>query len=117
MLAPTTPRKACAPSSRSVRRSGEGLRAVSPGKVFRTELNPVDLLRRAAYIYPDKVAVVHAERRYSYRQLAERSWQLANGLRAAGLDKGGRGATLLANSPPVLEAHFRLPPAGGLFRA
>ena len=44
---------------------------VATGKVFRTELNPVDLLRRAAYIYPDKVAVVHGERRYSYRELAK----------------------------------------------
>jgi fatty-acyl-CoA synthase len=87
---------------------------VAPGKVFRTELNPVDLLRRAAYIYPDKVAVVHGERRYTYRQLVERSWQLANGLRAAGLDKGDRVATLLANSPAMLEAHFGVPAAGGI---
>ena len=29
-----------------------------PGKVFRSELNPVDFLRRAAYIYPEKAAVV-----------------------------------------------------------
>src|SRR5690348_14137847 len=28
-----------------------------PGKVFRSELNPVDFLHRAAYIYPDKTAV------------------------------------------------------------
>jgi fatty-acyl-CoA synthase len=87
---------------------------VVPGKVFRTELNPVDLLRRAAYIYPDKVAVVHGERRYRYRQLAERSWQLAGGLRATGLDKGDRVATLLANSPAMLEAHFGVPAAGGI---
>jgi acyl-CoA synthetase (AMP-forming)/AMP-acid ligase II len=60
----------------------------APGKVFRTELNPVDLLLPAAYIYPDKVALVHGERRYSYGQLAERSWQLANGLRSEGLEKG-----------------------------
>ena len=56
-----------------------------PGKVFRTELNPVDFLERAAYIYPDKTAVVHGARRYSYRRFAERSWRLANALRSAGL--------------------------------
>src|SRR3954471_14127513 len=86
----------------------------APGKVFRTELNPVDLLLRAAYIYPDKVALVHGERRYSYGQLAERSWQLANGLRSTGLDKGDRVATLLPNSPAMLEAHFGVPAAGGI---
>ena len=37
-------------------------------KVFRSELNPVDFLHRAAYIYPDKTAVVSGPRRYSYRR-------------------------------------------------
>jgi len=86
----------------------------APGRVFRTELDPVDFLRRAAYMYPDKVAVVQGERRYSYRQFADRSWRLANALCAAGLRKGDRVAALLANSPPMLEAHFGVPAAGGI---
>ena len=88
-----------------------------PGKVFRTELNPVDFLRRAAYVYPEKIAVVDGERRYSYGQLAERSWRLANALRSAGLRKGDRVATLLFNSAPMLEAHFGVPAAGGVLVA
>ncbi len=68
-------------------------------------------------MYPDSVALVHSERRYSYRQLADRSWQLANGLRAAGLRKGDRVATLLPNSPAMLEAHFGVPAAGGILVA
>jgi fatty-acyl-CoA synthase len=87
------------------------------GRVFRTELNPVDFLHRAAYMYPDKVAVVHGGRRYSYRQLAERSWRLGNALRSAGLGKGDRVATLLFNSPAMLEAHFGVPAAGGILVA
>src|SRR5579864_5515613 len=86
-------------------------------KVFRTELNPVDFLQRAAYIYPEKVAVVDGERRYSYGELAERAWRLANALRAAGLRKGDRVATLLFNSAPMLEAHFGVPAAGGILVA
>src|SRR6266567_7750916 len=88
-----------------------------PGKVFRSELNPVDFLRRAAYMYPEKVAVVDGERRYSYRDLAERSWRLANALRSAGLGKGDRVATLLFNSAAMLEAHFGVPAAGGILVA
>ena len=38
---------------------------VVPEKVFRSELNPVDFLYRAAYVYPDKAAVIDGERRYS----------------------------------------------------
>jgi fatty-acyl-CoA synthase len=86
-------------------------------KVFRSELNPVDFLHRAAYIYPDKTAVVSADQRYSYRQLAERSWRLANALRSAGLRKEDRVATLLFNSPAMLEAHFGVPAAGGILVA
>ena len=87
------------------------------GTVFRSELNPVDFLHRAAYMYPDDVAVVHGKRRYSYRELAERSWRLANALRSAGLAKGERVATLLFNSPAMLEAHFGVPAAGGILVA
>ena len=87
------------------------------GTVFRSELNPVDFLHRAAYLYPDKVAVVHGKRRYSYRELAERSWRLANALRSAGLAKGERVAALLFNSPAMLEAHFGVPAAGGILVA
>ncbi len=86
-------------------------------KVFRTELNPVNLLVRAAYVYPEKIAVVDGQRRYSYAQLAERSWRLANALRSAGLSKGDRVATLLFNSAPMLEAHFGVPAAGGILVA
>jgi fatty-acyl-CoA synthase len=87
------------------------------GKVFRTELNPVDFLERAAYIYPGKTAVVDGKRRRSYRELAERSWRLANALRSAGLAKTDRVATLLFNSSPMLEAHFGVPAAGGILVA
>ncbi len=95
--------------------------ASAPGpvarRVFRTELNPVDFLRRAAYMYPEKIAMVDGDRRYSYHQLAERAWRLANALRSAGLRKGDRVATLLFNSSPMLEAHFGVPAAGGILVA
>ena len=91
--------------------------AMAPGRVFRTELNPVHFLHRAAYLYPDRVAVVDGRRRYTYRQLAERSWRLASALRSAGLGKGDRVATLLFNSAPMLEAHFGVPAAGGILVA
>lgn len=85
--------------------------------VYRTELNPVDFLRRTAYVLPDKVAVVHEERRYTYSQLEERVNRLASGLRAAGLRKHDRVAFLCLNTPPLLEAHFGVPAAGGILVA
>jgi fatty-acyl-CoA synthase len=83
-------------------------------KVSRTEMTPVDLLARAAYMYPEKVALVHGGRRFTYAELGERAWRLANALRAAGLAKGDRVATLLPNCPAMLDAHFGVPAAGGI---
>ncbi len=94
-----------------------GAPGTASGPVFRSELNPVDFLYRAAYIYPDRTAVVSGRQRYSYRQLAERSWRLAGALRSAGLRKEDRVATLLFNSPAMLEAHFGVPAAGGILVA
>jgi fatty-acyl-CoA synthase len=50
-------------------------------KAYRTELTPVSFLRRSAYVFPEKVAVVHGERRYTYRELEERVNRLASRLR------------------------------------
>jgi fatty-acyl-CoA synthase len=87
---------------------------VREAEVYRSELTPVDLLERAAYVYPEKVAVVDRNRRLTYAELGARAWRLANALRAAGLDKGDRVATLLPNCTAMLEAHFGVPAAGGI---
>ncbi len=86
-------------------------------RVYRTELNPLNFLRRSARIFPEKIAIVHGERRYNYRQFEERVNQLANGLRAAGLKKEDRVAFLCPNIPALLEAHFGVPAAGGVLVA
>ena len=81
-------------------------------KVYRTELTPVSFLRRSAYVFPDKIAVVHGDRRYTYQEFEERVNRLASRLRDADLQKGDRVAFLCSNIPPMLEAHFAVPLAG-----
>ncbi|MGN6674776.1 MAG: AMP-binding protein, partial [Thermomicrobiales bacterium] len=87
---------------------------ISTEKVFRSELTPVSFLRRSAYIFPGKTAIMHGDRRYTWREFAERVDRLANGLRAAGLQKGDRVAFLCPNTPALLDAHFGVPAAGGV---
>ena len=83
-----------------------------PRKVSRTELDPVEFLRRAAYIYPSKTAVAHENGvRHTYAAFAERCWRLGSALRGRGLAPGERVATLCPNSPTMLEAHFGIPAA------
>src|SRR2546423_11748281 len=86
-------------------------------KVYRTELTPVSFLYRSAYVFPYKTAVVHGDRRYSYRHFAERVNRLATRLRAGGLQKHDRVAFLSPNIPPLLEASFAVPAAGGILVA
>jgi fatty-acyl-CoA synthase len=81
-------------------------------KVYRSELTPVSFLRRSAYMFPEKTAVVYGGRRYSYRELEERVNRLASRLRNSGLGKGERVAFLCPNTPPMLEGHFAVPAAG-----
>ena len=87
--------------------------------VWRSELTPLSFLRRSAAIFPDHTAVVHGDRgtAYSYRQFAERVHRLASTLRAQGLRAGDRVAFLCPNIPPLVEAHFAIPAAGGILVA
>jgi fatty-acyl-CoA synthase len=91
----------------------------TPGvrQAHRSELNPLSFLLRSEFVYPDKVAVVHEERRYTYREMGERVRRLASGLRAAGLEKGDRVAFIAPNIPALLEAHYGVPAAGGVLVA
>src|SRR2546429_2050690 len=89
-------------------RGGDNAMAQRP-KVYRTELTPVSFLTRNAYVFPDSVAVAHGDRRYSYRQLAERVNRLASAPRGAGLGAHDRVAFLRPNLPAMPEAHFGVP--------
>ena len=84
------------------------------GTTYRTELSPVSFLRRSAYVYPDKVAVVHGERRITYREFGERVNRLASALAAAGIEPGDRVAFVAPNIPALLEAHYGVPAAGAV---
>ncbi len=86
-------------------------------KVYRTELTPVSFLERSVSIFPDKTAIVHGERRYTYREFAERVYRLASRLRSVGLEKHDRVAFLCPNTPALLEAHYAVPAAGGILVA
>lgn len=75
-------------------------------------LSPVQFLERSAAVYPDKLAVVSGESRFSYRQFLERVYRLANGLKQRGISKGDKVAFLCPNISPMLEAHYGVPIIG-----
>ena len=106
-----SPRRQAMTSTDSAPASAPGPGEV-PGKVFRSELNPVDFLRRAAYMYPDKTAVVR--RRAALLLPAARRAVLAAGQRAAvgGPGQGGSGRHAAVQLPGDAGGPFRRPGRG-----
>jgi fatty-acyl-CoA synthase len=80
-------------------------------------LSPLSFLARAAAIYPDKPAVIHGPRRYSYAEFHERCRRLADALRCRGIGKGDTVAVMAPNVPALLEAHYGVPMTGGVLNA
>jgi len=57
-----------------------------------------DLLRKTVLLYPDNNAVIHHDKKITYRQLADASVKVAEYLGGVGIEKGGRVAILFENS-------------------
>jgi len=77
-------------------------------------LSPVSFLARAADFFGERVAVIHGDLSYTYRQFYARSRQLAHALTKAGVKRGDGVAILAANTPAMLEAHFAAPMIGAV---
>ena len=69
-------------------------------------LTPVSFLAKAAYVYPDRVAVVHGNLRRTWRETYERSRRLASALARRGVKRGETVAAILPNVPAMVELHF-----------
>lgn len=95
----------------------EDINDFPPVLISRTEMSPVSFLTRTSAIYPNKVAVVHGDRRYTWTEYQERVNRLASALRLDGMQKHDRVAILCRNLPPMLEAHMGVPTAGGVLVA
>ncbi len=63
-----------------------------------------DLLKIYAERNPDGVSVVYGDRRFSWKDVHERTNRLANALHDLGLRKGDKGGIMLHNCPEFVEA-------------
>jgi fatty-acyl-CoA synthase len=94
--------------------------AASPGKFDAglarnaanfAPLSPLPFLERAAHVFPDHPAVIHAGQVTPYRTLHARCRRLASALAARGIGRGETVAALLPNIPAMLECHYGVPMA------
>ncbi len=91
--------------------------AQRPADAGRTPLTPLAFLGRSAEVFGDKVAIVHGDRRATYREFAAEATRLASALRTSGVEPGDRVAYLCPNIPELLVAHFGVPLAGAVLVA
>ncbi|MBV9783933.1 MAG: acyl-CoA synthetase [Acidisphaera sp.] len=80
-------------------------------------LSPLSFLARTAAIYPDRLAVVHGERRINWRESYARCRRLASALARRGIGRGDVVAVMAPNVPAAFEAHFAVPMAGAVLNA
>ena len=77
-------------------------------------LSPLSYLERSAYVYPQRTAVVHGDRSFTWAQTYERCRRLASALVQKGVGRGDTVAVMLPNVPAMYEAHFGVPMTGAV---
>ena len=77
-------------------------------------LSPVAFLARTAAVYPQRTAVIHGDRRYTWREVRQRCHRLASALAAHGIGRGDTVAVMAPNVPEAFEAHFGVPMTGAV---
>ncbi len=77
-------------------------------------LTPLTFIERSAYIYPDRLAVIHGQRRYTWKESYDRARRLASALAQRGIGFGDTVAVMLNNTPEMFECHFGVPMTGAV---
>ena len=77
-------------------------------------LTPLSLIARTAYTWPERPAVIHGDRTYTWAETYARARRLASALARAGVGKNDTVAAMLSNTPEMVECHFGVPMTGGV---
>lgn len=83
-------------------------------KVNFVPLSPVSFIARTASVYPNRTAIIHGSREYTWRETYNRCMRLASALNRHGIGRGDTVAVMAANTPEMIEAHFGVPMAGAV---
>ncbi|MDH3279799.1 MAG: acyl-CoA synthetase [Gammaproteobacteria bacterium] len=79
-----------------------------------TPLSPLSFIKRTAAVYPERIAVVHGERRYTWADTYARCRRLGSALSKCGIGAGDTVAVVAPNVPAIYEAHFGVSMAGAV---
>ncbi len=80
-------------------------------------LTPISYLERAAYVHPDRAAVIHGNATTTYGELLQRCRRLASALARRGIGYGDTVSVMLSNTPAMVECHYGVPMTGAVLNA
>ena len=76
---------------------------------METPLTPLEFARRARKLYPERVAVIDGDSRWTYAQFLDRCDRWSTALQELGIRSGDRVAYLSPNSHAQLESFYAVP--------
>jgi len=77
-------------------------------------LTPITFLERAAKVFPERVAILHGSRGWTYADFYTRTRKLASALARHGIKRGDTVAAMMTNTPGMIELHYGVPMTGGV---
>jgi fatty-acyl-CoA synthase len=80
-------------------------------------LTPLGFLERAAFVYPNRISVIHGDQRFTWKQTYDRCRRLASALAQRGIGRGDTVAVMGANTPQAFECTFGVPMTGAVLCA
>ena len=81
---------------------------------METPLTPLEFARRARKLYPDRVAVIDGDSRWTYAQFLDRCDRWSAVLQKLGISPGDRVAYLSPNTHAQLESFYAVPQIGAV---
>jgi fatty-acyl-CoA synthase len=77
-------------------------------------LTPLTFLSWSAHVCPNRTAVIHGSRRFTWTETYGRCRRLASALAERGINAGDTVAAMLSNTPEMYECHFGVPMRGAI---
>jgi fatty-acyl-CoA synthase len=77
-------------------------------------LSPLSFIERTAFVYPERIAIVHGTIRRTWRETYIRARKLASALTKVGVGYGSTVSVMAPNIPAIYEAHFGVPMTGAV---
>src|SRR6478735_7282585 len=81
---------------------------------METPLTPLEFARRARKLYPERIAVIDGDSRWTYAQFLDRCDRWSAGLQKLGIGPGDRVAYLSPNTHAQLESFYAVPQIGAV---